>query len=360
MDIQRLIRHTMAIQGIPSPTFSESRRVAYMQAALEETGVERATVDPAGNLIARIPGGDSPPIVLCAHLDHVFDETSLSPAFRTGHKLIGPGVGDNAVALAALIEIGHEFSGTSLPGDLWLAATVAEEGLGNLQGMQEIVARFGSATSGYVVLEGIGLGQIYHQGLPSRRYRVRIRTRGGHSWIHAGRVSAVHALIFIGSHLLELPLSADPRTTLNIGIVRGGQSVNSIAGEAHMDVDIRSERIERLDATCQQVLRVAQEHQQSDCEITSELIGSRPGGSLDPDHPLVTAAKEALLDAGERKIIFAAGSTDANLPLSKELPAICIGLTYGGEVHSAHEYIEIRPLQRGFAALKNLILNAFG
>lgn len=359
MDIERLIRHTLAIQRIPAPTFSESRRAAYMRRALEEAGAASPTLDPAGNLIACMPGGDAPPVVLCAHLDHVFDEASLSPATRTARKLVGPGVGDNAVALAALIEIAYEFCGVDMPGDLWLAGTVAEEGLGNLQGMQEIVARFGSTASGYIILEGIGLGQIYHQGLPSRRYRIQVHTRGGHSWIHAGRPSAVHVLVSIGHHLLQLPLSTEARTTLNIGILRGGRSVNSIAGKAHMDVDIRSERTGILEATCQQVLRIIEEGRQPDCTVTSELIGSRPGGRLNPGHPLVAAAKQALRDAGERKIVMAAGSTDANLPLSRALPALCIGLTYGGEAHNSLEYVELQPLPRGFAALRGLILNAF-
>lgn len=358
MNLERMVQHTLAIQSIPAPTFSESQRARYIQAALDEIGLSETAIDRVGNLTGRLPGGDAPPLVVSAHMDHVFDEISLFPASRKGQKLVGPGVGDNAVALAMLIEIAHAFEGAYLPGDLWLTATVAEEGLGNLQGMEALVARFGSSVSGYVVLEGIGLGQIYHQGLPSRRYRVRVRTRGGHSWIHAGRTSAVHVLLSLGHHLLELPLSEDPRTILNIGTIEGGRSVNSIAGEAHMDLDIRSERVSVLEATCRQVLRVIHEHEQPNCELISELIGSRPGGRLDPDHPLVLAARGALHDAGERRIVLSSGSTDANLPLSRGLPALCIGLTYGGEAHSPQEYVEIPPLKRGFAALSNLIRSA--
>jgi tripeptide aminopeptidase len=359
MNLERLVKHTLAIQSIPAPTFSESRRARYLQTALDEIGVRQTTIDHVGNLTGRLPGGKAPALVVCAHMDHVFDEGSLFAASRHGQKLVGPGVGDNAVALAMLIEIAQAFEGANLAGDVWLAATVAEEGLGNLHGMEAIVARFGSSVAGYIVLEGIGLGQIYHQGLPSRRYRVRVRAPGGHSWIHAGRTSAVHVLLTLGHHLLELPLSEDPRTILNIGTIEGGRSVNSIAGEAHMDMDIRSERASTLDATCRQVLRVIHEHEQPNCELVSELIGSRPGGRLDPDHPLVLVAKSALHGAGERRIILSAGSTDANLPLSRGLPALCIGLTYGGEAHSPQEYVEIAPLTRGFAALSNIIRGVF-
>jgi di/tripeptidase len=226
--------------------------------------------------------------------------------------------------------------------------------------MREIVSHFGSQVTGYIALEGIGLGQIYHQGLPAERYRVTVQTQGGHSWIHADRPSAVHILLSIGAQLLKIPLSESPRTTLNIGLISGGRSVNSIANEASMALDVRSLDAETLASTSRQIKKIIREMQSPDCSIQIELTGARPGGALGSEHALVAAAQQALNEAGEEGISLAAGSTDANLPLSEGIPAICLGLTYGGEAHSEGEYIEIAPLERGVQALKNLIRLAFG
>lgn len=359
MDIERLLRHTLAIQAIPAPTFSESQRAEYLRRAMLEVGLSPPEIDRVGNLKARIPGGDAPPLILCAHMDHVFDDSALPKARRTSARVIGPGVGDNAVALAALIETAHDLIDDPLPGDLWLVGTVGEEGLGNLRGIREIVRHFGTEVAGYIVLEGIGLGQIYHQGLPADRYRVTIRTQGGHSWIHADRPSAIHILLSIGAQLLEIPLSESTRTTLNIGLIRGGRSVNSIADEAAMELDLRSMESGTLEATSRQIKQVIGEQQGQDYSIQTELIGSRPGGVLDSEHPLVAAAHRALREAGEQGITLAIGSTDANLPLSEGIPAVCVGLTYGGEAHTEEEYIETAPLQRGYRALKRLLSLAY-
>jgi acetylornithine deacetylase/succinyl-diaminopimelate desuccinylase-like protein len=360
MDFERLIQHTLALQAIPAPTFSESRRADYLRLAFSDVGLDRPQIDAVGNLKVKIRGGERDPLILCAHMDHVFEETPLPQAQRVSGKIIGPGVGDNAVALATLIEIAHEFIHHPLPGDLWLVGTVGEEGLGNLHGMREIVSHFGSQVTGYIALEGIGLGQIYHQGLPAERYRVTVQTQGGHSWIHADRPSAVHILLSIGAQLLKIPLSESPRTTLNIGLISGGRSVNSIANEASMALDVRSLDAETLASTSRQIKKIIREMQSPDCSIQIELTGARPGGALGSEHALVAAAQQALNEAGEEGISLAAGSTDANLPLSEGIPAICLGLTYGGEAHSEGEYIEIAPLERGVQALKNLIRLAFG
>jgi tripeptide aminopeptidase len=358
MELERLISTTLAIQAIPSPTFGESRRAAFVHNALSESGLRSVETDPIGNVYAAVRGGSGRPVILSAHLDTVFSEEANTPAKREGQRLVGPGVGDNAIALAALIELSHDLSGVDLPGDVWLVADVCEEGLGNLQGMKQVVARFGDEVSAYVCLEGMALGHIYHRALPVHRCRVTVTTPGGHAWIHAGRPSAIHTLLRIGAGLPGMTERSEVRTTLNVGTISGGTTVNSIAAEAHMEIDLRSESSQALRSLQERTASYAMSFADRDTNIQVETIGERPGGELAEGHALVQAALRSLQDVGETRVSLEVGSTDASIPLSLGLPAICVGLTRGGEAHSLQEFVELEPLTRGYTSIVNLAMAA--
>ena len=359
MDLDRWIDRTLAIQSIPAPTFDEAERAAFLKSEFEALGLTHLEQDDVGNLFARIPGANAPPLVVSAHLDTVFSGTTDLSHRRTLSRLMGPGVGDNSVALAALLELGRDLQDRGLEGDVWLVANVGEEGLGNLRGMREVVARFGDKVTAYLILEGMALGHIYHRALPVRRYRITFRTEGGHSWIHAGRTSALHKLLEVGGQLLDLQIPSDPRTTLNIGRIEGGRSINSIADAAALEIDLRSESVASLEEAEHQMKSLIKDVPTEGAEIELTLVGSRPSGELAADHPLVLAALESLNKAGEREAYLEYGSTDASVPLNRGIPAVCVGMTKGGEAHTTHEYIEIQPMRKGYAAVLDLIEATF-
>ena len=359
MDLEHLLRRAIEIQQIPAPTFGEGARAAWMHRAFLQAELQQVEQDPLANVFARLPGGDRPPVVVSAHLDTVFPMETPLHCQRDGRRVRGPGIGDNAVALAALLELATDLSALDLPGDVWLVANVGEEGLGNLLGMRKVVERFGNQPCAYIVLEGMALGHIYHRGLPVRRLRIATRGPGGHSWIHAGRPSAIHDLIRLGNRLLSLPTASDPRTTLNIGVLRGGVSINTIASGAEMEVDLRSEEAGALEKLAEQVGAIVRREIEAGVEVHLEVIGERPGGGLEPSHPLIQLARQVTEQAGVHPIHLECGSTDASVPLSRGLPAVCLGLTHGGGAHSLEEYIEIEPLVRGYAALQGCIMGAF-
>jgi acetylornithine deacetylase/succinyl-diaminopimelate desuccinylase-like protein len=223
--------------------------------------------------------------------------------------------------------------------------------MGNLRGMKAIANRFAGQPAVYIVLEGMALGHIYHRGLPARRYEVMTTTEGGHAWIHAGRPSAIHTLIAIGAELTKLVPPSEPRSTLNIGRIDGGTSINTIANRASMKIDLRSEDIEALGHLEAWAKEVVHAPQNNDVKVEMKLIGERPGGGLSKNHPLVQTAIKALKECGEKDIHLRLGSTDASVPLSLGRPAICVGVTRGGNAHSLNEYIEIEPINRGYDAL---------
>lgn len=357
MDLERILRRTLDIQAIPSPTFDEGERAAFMEAHFRLLALEDVTVDPSGNVLGRLGDPAAPTLVVSAHLDSVFTRSEVIPARRTEDRLSGPGIGDNALGLAALLELAHDLRDVPSPACTWLAATTGEEGLGNLRGMFALVEAFGRRARAYVVVEGMALGNIYHRGLPARRLRLWVRTRGGHSWTHAGRPSAVHELIRVSHHLLQLPLPATPRTTLNLGRLSGGSAINVVASEAFVEIDLRSEderTVAGLEAT---VLQTAESHATADIRVEAQTIGTRPGGGIAVDHPLVAAAVSSLRTQGIEAGL-GAGSTDASAPLSLGLPAVCLGITRGSMAHSQEESIEIPPVRQGYAALLDTVREA--
>ncbi|MDH3943286.1 MAG: M20/M25/M40 family metallo-hydrolase [Anaerolineae bacterium] len=358
---ERVLDLALQIQQIPAPTFSEHARAAFILKRFKKEGLKRVALDEVGNVYAQLTGkGAARPVVVSAHIDTIFPPDTNLSITRSAERIHAPGLGDNSIGVAALFGLvwALEHEKTVLPGDLWLVANVAEEGLGNLLGMHAVVGRFGPEPLAYIVLEGMSLGRVYHRGLGVQRFRITAETPGGHSWSDFGQPSAIHELAELITQLASIPLSRDPRTTLNVGTVNGGFSINTIAPSAGMELDLRSEDLRALEALVAQVQQLVASAARSGVEIQIEPIGARPTGALPPDHDLVAMAADVLRSLGEEPQL-SVGSTDANVPLSRGYPAMCIGITTGGGAHSTAEYIDIPPLVKGLAQLHAVVSQAF-
>jgi acetylornithine deacetylase/succinyl-diaminopimelate desuccinylase-like protein len=359
MNLERWIENTLKIQSIPAPTFYEKARAEFVLNELSKLNRFEVSKDHDHNVFAKIPGRSSKPLVISAHLDTVFPHETNLAIKRKGDVIIGPGIGDNAVAVGVLLELAHDLNTFEPQNDIWLVANVGEEGLGNLKGMRTVVHRFGEDVLAYLVLEGMSLGHIYNRGLPIHRYRISVTAPGGHAWIHAGETSAIHTICKLGTDLSRIQIEEDHRWSLNIGLISGGTSINTIASSAHMDIDLRAEDQQTLMRLDQKVLNTIEDARNLQSSIAVDEIGNRPAGQIREDHPLVHAAIEALHDAGIKKHQLEIGSTDASVPLSMNYPAICIGLTYGSGAHSLDERIELAALEPGYQALWGTINGCF-
>ena len=319
-------------------------------------------IDTAGNVYARLGSAHAQqkPLIVSAHLDTVFPGNVDLSVRREPERILAPGLGDNSLGVAGLFGLlwALRERGLSLPGDLWLVANVCEEGLGNLRGMRALVDRFGSNPLAFLVIEGMALGQIYQRGLGVQRFRLSVRTAGGHSWIDYGQPSAIHELTALSTRIIALEMPRQPRTTLNVGILAGGSSVNTIAAEAMLELDLRSESAAALEGVVRQVRDIVHSVQKPGVSIELETIGQRPSGELPADHPLVKLAQNCLRSVGIESHLNI-GSTDANLPLSLGYPSITVGLTTGGKAHSVYEYINIAPLEKGVEQLVKLVSQAW-
>lgn len=352
----RMLDFTAQIAAIPAPTGDEGDRSRAVADLFAAEGIERS-IDALGDVVATVPGArpGGPAVLFAAHLDTVFARGTPLPIRRDGDRLHGPGVGDNSLGVAALVALPGLLRAAGLvPAvDLLLTGNVGEEGLGNLRGMRAVMdhhPRVGAA----VAVEGHNLGRVTHVAVGSRRLRVVASGPGGHSWGDFGRPSAVHALGRVIADLAALPLPRTPKTTLNVGVVEGGVSVNSIAPTASCLVDLRSVDATALGRLAERVERTIVSARDG-VSVTSELLGERPAGVIPLDSPIVRLASATLSALGV-ETAYDASSTDANVPIARGIPAVCVGLTTGGNVHREDEYIDTPPLGAGLAQIALLAL----
>ncbi len=360
--VKRLLALTVQIQQIPAPTFAETRRAQFVEGLFKKEGLEDVSIDEVDNVYACLPGENkAKPLIVSAHLDTVFPSGTDLTVLKKKDRIIGPGIGDNSLGVAALFGLLWSLGKrkTSLPGDLWLVANVGEEGLGDLRGMRAVVDRFGVDVQAYLVIEGLSLGYIQHRALGVQRYRITARTPGGHSWSDYGQPSAIHELSALVTKLTALPIPQEPRTSVNVGRISGGTSINSIAAEAWLELDLRSENPQVLSQLAKTVEGLVEMANQRDVRMEAEVIGRRPPGELPASHPLIELAEECLREQGiEAKLMI--GSTDANVPLSLGLPALVLGVTNGSGAHTTEEFIYTAPVERGIQQLSQFVSRAWG
>ncbi len=359
--LPQVIDLTIEIQKIPGPTFYEAARAAFVQRQFERIGLAPVFQDDLCNVYGRlgeITGVE--PLVISAHMDTVFPPETDLTIRRDGERLYGPGIADNSLGVAALLTLAQLLSEIDLQQEreIWFVANVGEEGLGDLRGMRSVVDHF-RRSGRYIVLEGGLLGYICHEAIGVQRYRVVVEGQGGHSWGSFGAPSAIHILGRIIACLSEMKPPMDPKTTFNVGVVQGGTTVNSIAREASMLLDLRSEDPDALSDIVGRAQDIVQsEAQVEGITVNMEQIGSRPAGRIARRSPLVRWAAGALQEAGIDEPEYTMASTDANVPLSHGLPAVCIGISKSGNTHRPDEYLEMAPIAVGMKQAALLALAA--
>ena len=334
---------------IPAPPFGERARGEEVKRLFQELGLRRVRTDGVGNVIGERPGASPRPnLVFSAHLDTVFPEGTDVRVRHAGPVLSGPGIGDDCRGLAVLIGVARalDLAQVETPGTITFVATVGEEGLGDLRGVRHL---FGEELRGridrFVSVDGAGLGMT-NVGVGSRRYRVTYRGPGGHSFGAFGMASPVHALGRAIAKIADVEVAPTPKTTFTIGRVGGGTSVNSIAHEAWMEVDMRSvdgaalSSLEgRFLAAVDEALAAEQARWGSRGALTVETksVGDRPSGVTSAEAPIIRAAVSVTRSLG-LPVGLGEGSTDGNVPMSLGVPAVTIA--GGGTGHNAHSLAE--------------------
>ncbi len=338
---------------IPAPPFGEARRGAEYHRRLAALGLSNVRIDAEGNAIGERPGlGDGPTVVIAGHLDTVFPESTDVRTRRVGARIHGPGIGDDCRGLAVVLAVARAFqqSGVRTEGTVIFVGNVGEEGPGNLRGVKHLYEKELKGRINYFIsVDGTGLG-LTGRAVGSNRYRVTYKGPGGHSYGDFGMPSPIHALGRAIARIGDLQVPSAPKTTFNVGIIRGGTSVNSIAFEASMDVDMRSESAQSLadvDARLRRMLTEALDAENARAQdpklrlsLVIDTIGIRPAGTQ-PDTAAIIRAAQAAATALGFTVRPGASSTDANVPIGLGLPGIAIdGGGRGDGAHSLDEWYE--------------------
>jgi acetylornithine deacetylase/succinyl-diaminopimelate desuccinylase-like protein len=361
--VNRIIERAIEIQQIPAPTFDERKRGEFVHELFSKEGLQDISMDDVGNVygcLSKVEGSQVKPLIVSAHLDTVFPHETNLEVKREGEEIFGPGLGDNSLGVAALFGLLWLLRERNIDpaGDIWFVANICEEGLGDLRGMKAVVDRFGADIQAYLVLEGLALGHVYHRAVGVKRYRVTARATGGHSWSDYGKPSAIHELAKLVVQLTSLELPTRPRTTMNVGKISGGTSVNVIAADATLELDLRSEGQESLAELVAEVEQFIHNAGRPGVSVEAEVIGQRPAGEISPEHPLVKLGEECLREQGINPVLTS-GSTDANVPLSKGYPAVVLGVSTGGSAHTVHEFIHTEPVGKGLDQLVSFVKNVW-
>lgn len=359
-----------ALSSIPAPTGAEAARGAKVAEMFGEAGLDRVEVDDVGNVRAWYGDGETEAdcVVLSAHLDTVFGPDLDVSVARRGFRLEGPGIADNARGLAALVALAeamtHAEVRTRRP--VLFAATVGEEGSGDLRGVRHLFGPSARPTvrpSAFIALDGAGIERIIHRALGARRYRITYFGPGGHSWAAFGVANPANALGRVTAQIADFSTAHSPRSTCAVVRLGGGTSLNSIPQSAWLDVDLRSEEpraLERIDERLKAIATQAVEEENrrrlpGTAPLTVDIrrIGDRPSGLTPRTHPLVQTAVAATRAVGHEHQL-ACASTDANVPIALGVPAVALGA--GGRAGDAHLPTEWYENEKGALGIVRALL----
>ena len=338
-DEELTIADQIALTEVESAPFHEEKRAVFFADMIRSLGVEDVRIDKEGNVIAVRPGvGGGPRLALAAHLDTVFPLGTNVKVRKEGTRYYAPGISDDARGLAVLLEVIRvlEKNDIQTEGDIVFVGTVGEEGNGDLRGSKYLFSSGEEKIDGFISIDGVNVSRVLHGSTGSRRFRVSYVGPGGHSWKNFGKPSATHALGRAIAKMADLQVPEDPRTTFTVGVVKGGTSVNAIAGEAEMEVDLRSIGNKELNDLVEKVLVFFQEAADEenkrwnasgeDCVVAKiDPIGHRPAGDQKDDSPVLLSTKASQEILGIPLTSYTYASTDQNVAISRGIPATTLG-----------------------------------
>ena len=363
-ELKQLIRDLCAI---PAPSGQEAQRAAFCKAWFEKAGGQGVYIDEALNVICpHCVSEDGPLTVFMAHTDTVFPDLEPMPFVETDAFFQCPGVGDDTANLAVLMICARYFLKNQIPAKhgILFVANSCEEGLGNLKGSRAIMDAFGSRMDALVTFDGFSLDKVVNAAVGSHRYRVTVRTEGGHSFGAFGNRNAIAVLSSLISTLysVKVPTDGSSKTTYNVGTIQGGTSVNTIAQEAEMLYEYRSDSFPCLEKMQDMFCKIIDAYRATGVEIAVELVGDRPcAAGVDPNalEALCADAAASIRRVTGMEPRFGSGSTDCNAALSRGVPSLCMGLCVASGAHTRTETLQLSSLPHGCNLCMDFLRNYF-
>lgn len=363
----------ITLAQIPSPSNHEEKRAEFCRKWLEGQGAKGVFVDEALNVVYPIGvTEDNPVVVFMAHTDVVFPDTDPLPLKIEDGKICCPGVGDDTANLVCLMMIAKYLTetgeaeklkeaaaaGTS-PHGLVLVCNSGEEGLGNLKGSRKICETYGKRIREFYSFDGT-LSSMATRAVGSKRFKISVRTVGGHSYGSFGNPNAIAQLSELIHDLYKIQVPSEGKTTYNVGMISGGTSVNTIAQYAQMLYEFRSDSREGLAYMEQKFDSIIAEKKQQGMDIQIEIVGLRPcEGDVDLTvrEKMIRLASDTILEYTGKAPDQGPGSTDCNIPLSLGIPSLCLGTYEGSGAHTREEYVVMDSLMPGYKVGFQMVLS---
>jgi len=363
-ELKQLIRDMCAI---PAPSHHEEKRAAFCKKWFEKAGGKGVYIDEALNVICpHHVTDDNRLTVFMAHTDTVFPDTEPMPFVETEDTFQCPGVGDDTANLAVMMICARYFLQKDIAPEkgILFVANSCEEGLGNLKGSRAIVEAYGSRMDALVTFDGFSLDKVVNRAVGSHRYRVTVKTEGGHSFGAFGNRNAIAVLSSMISTLysVKVPKVDGSKTTYNVGTIRGGTSVNTIAQEAEMLYEYRSDSKDCLDKMKDMFEKMVEAYRATGVAIETELVGDRPcaaGVDADAQNALEDLAADSICRTTGMEPDFRSGSTDCNTSLSRGIPSVCISLCAAAGAHTRTETLQLASLPGGCALCMDFLCHYF-
>lgn len=346
--------------AIPAPSSNEGKRAEYCKAWLEKNGAGGVYIDAALNVIFPVNTEGSDSItVYSAHTDTVFPDLEPMPYREENGRIYCPGVGDDTASVCVLMMTAKYFVENNIKpdGGVLFVMNSCEEGLGNLKGTRQLFTDYDGRIKQFVTLDSV-LEKVNNNCVGSHRYKVSVKTQGGHSYQAFGSRNAIAELAKIACRIYEIdiPVIGESRTTYNVGIIEGGTSINTIAEDASMLCEYRSDNVECLAIMQQKFGEIFAAANAEDAAVTVEKLGDRPCADIDEglQKAFCDRCTDIIGSVLGTKLSSRPASTDCNIPLSKGIPAICMGVYNGEGEHTRDEWIDKASLVKGLEVFLNL------
>ena len=330
---------------IPAPSHHEEKRAEYCKAWFENIGAKGVYIDEAKNVIFPINCENSHEIsVIAAHTDTGFPDTEPMPYREEDGKVFCPGVKDDTASVVVLMHVAKYFVENKIIPEkgVMFVCNSCEEGLGNLKGVRRLFSDFEGRIASFISFDS-SPDEVCCKSVGSHRYSVKVTTCGGHSFNAFGNPNAINGASRIVSKIydIEVPQKEGSRTTYNVGGISGGTSVNTIAQNAELLCEYRSDNFECLAIMKEKFEKIFESVRSDEYGVEVELIGDRPCMNIDAEK--LESFKQKIVPTLEKvigkSVKYSSGSTDCNIPLSLGIPAICVGVCEGRGIHTREEYL---------------------
>jgi len=357
---EMLLAYLVMVGEIPAPTFGEERRIEFVRNRFAECGLQHSSTDEMGNALGILPGsGGGRDILVVAHADTVFSDKDDHTIKVRENRVIGPGVADNSLGVAALALLPTlmEKLKLQLRSDLVLMASSRSLGRGDLQGLDFYLSNAGRTIVAGVCVEGTELGRLSYESIGMLRGEFRVTLPETYDWSGFGASSAVRIINNVINHIFAIPLPREPKTSIRLGSIRGGAGFANLARDAELRFEIRSESAKIVQDVSERLENIAaEESARTDAHVTVDIVARREPGGLPFAHPLVRNTR-AIMQSLNVESRLSPSVSELAAFIRQRIPAVTLGLTTGENLHTPDEMVHIEPMYTGLAQLIAVLMS---